>query len=141
MKKDIFIRIDIKGTWRGSEHRSGGAWDFDNENPHDGASCYRIGNGEGVEKLRRYWTEYAMLNRLEDYTDKHVTIFEGIETGTGPDWEEIAVCKKTLAEVDAVEFMKKVFEAEERAFEEEIDEDEYHAELLKIVHEYAKIPA
>jgi len=138
MRKAIFIRIDEKGTWRGPEHVSGGAWDFDNEDPHDGASCYRIDAGEGVERLRKYWTENAMLRDIEAYADKQVTIFEGYETGTGPDWEEIAICERTLAEIDAPEFMAKVFEAEERAFEEEMDEDVYHAALFEIVNVYVK---
>lgn len=131
--KTLFIRIDVKGKWKGSEHRSTGAWDFDREDEHNGVSCYRVDRGWGVEQLRKYWTEYNMLRKIEEYTDKQVTIFEGTLTGDGPDFEDIAICEKTLAEVDAAEFMKKVFEVEEEFTYGDINENEYHEKLNELV--------
>lgn len=135
-----FIRIDTKGEWLGQKHISsiaglGKFADVEDVTWEEGISCYSLENqAEGIENLRKYWFEY-LGNRLSDLEDMQVTIFEGDpvkENGMpvlGADGEDLAVCTKTIAEIDAVEFMKKVCEAYDKLIMEEITEEEYE-ELL-----------
>lgn len=137
-----FIRIDTIGEWRGKEHRSslgGLAGEWDNEiglsTWEDGISCFSLKNkAEGIENLRYYWMDYVGNKRISDYKNMQITIFEGEKIGMGSDWEDIATCEKTLAELDAVEFMGKVFEAHERFEDEEITEEEYNKILENLIN-------
>ncbi|MED0708667.1 hypothetical protein P4S91_10545 [Aneurinibacillus aneurinilyticus] len=145
-----FIRLDMKGHWRGKEHCSsfqgiagdcwcegectcGGGWE-------DGISCYSLKyTADAVENLRAYWMGIARNTRVSDYENMQVTIFEGERVGVGSDYEDLATCERTILEVDAVPFMKKVLDAYE-AFKypydtEEITEDEYNSILEKLVSE------
>lgn len=154
MKK--FIRLDVKGEWRNTEHRSmrlgigdecfckgectcaGQGWE-------SGISCYQLDSnhdGLAIEQLRRYWMEVAML-RIEDYNDMQLTIFEGEKFhGEGTDHEDMANCIKTILEVDAQPFMKKVMEAHELydyeyflKYEKELTEEQYLEMLGDILAE------
>lgn len=133
------IRIDQVGHWRGSEHRSsvmgmGYFEDVEDVQWEDGISCYRVENGEGVEELRAYWVENNGNTDAQSYEGFQVTIFEGEIVGTGADFEELADCKETLAEVDAVEFMGEVLDLHEKFEDDEISEDEYFEELNNLIN-------
>src|SRR5690606_5038459 len=138
-----FIRIDTKGEWLGKHHKSsigglGKFADVEDVTWEKGISCYSLENqAEGIENLRQYWFEY-LGNRLSDLEGMQITIFEGDlvkENGMvvlGADGEDLAVCTKTIAEIDAVEFMKKVYEAHDKLIMEEITEEDYEKFLNDI---------
>ena len=126
-----FIRFDVKGTFRGSEHVS----TFTDESyTEPGISCYEL-NAEGVKNLIRYWTTLACLTRIEDYENMNLTVFAGEKVGTGTDFEDCATCTEVLGEIDAAEFFEKYLETEERYFDEEITEDEMYETLEKYIRE------
>ncbi|MEK4951895.1 hypothetical protein NST12_16510 [Bacillus sp. FSL W8-1127] len=137
-----FIRIDLVGHWKGREHRSSqnglaGEWDHETKKSswEDGISCYSLKNkSEGIENLRQYWYDIARFTTASRFEGMQVTIFEGKKIGMGSDWEDIATCEKTIAELDAVEFMGKVFEAYERFEDEEITEEEYNKHLKNLIN-------
>ena len=158
-----FIRIDMKGHWRGTEHRSsvqgragectcdfwcwceeecycnkkckcGGNWEA-------GISCYEIGDNIAValENLREYWTGIASCD-IEDFRNFQITIFEGeLLPVKGSDWEDLATCERTLYELEAYPIMKAVIEAHERICtygdpdEDEITEEEYEDFLRGLI--------
>lgn len=130
MKK--FIRLDTVGEWRGTEHVSSvGVSSFvpGYESFEKGVSCYRLDNqAEAFKSLLDYWTEIAMLDKAEDYEDMQITIFEGEQLeGIGSDYEDMAICERIIAEIDAKPIMKVAIEAyfEEKygdMDEEELDE-------------------
>lgn len=129
MKK--FIRLDTVGEWRGTEHVSSvGVSSFvpGHESFEKGVSCYRLDNqAEALKSLFDYWTGIVMLDNADDYNDMQITIFEGELIGEGSDYEDIATCERTLAEIDAKPIMKVALEAyfEEKygdMDEEELDE-------------------
>lgn len=144
----LFIRLDTKGEWRGTEHRSSmagqagicvcmqtpcicnaeGSWE-------DGISCYGLKDKSyALDSLRQYWSDIAMF-RVEDYEkfNMQVTIFEGESLDSqGADWEEMAICTRTVAEYDAQPLMSKIYELHELYEGGEIDEEEYYEELEKI---------
>ena len=138
-----FIRIDTKGEWRGQKHRSsiaglGKFADVEDVTWEEGISCYSLENqAEGIENLRQYWFEY-LGNRLGDLEDMQITIFEGElvkENGMpvlGADGEDLAVCKRTIAEIDAIEFMKKICEIYDKLIMEEISVEDYEKILNDI---------
>lgn len=127
---DKFIRLDQKGTWKGKNHISSfteydGLYneelDAENENLYgyleNGISCYKIYENDktsAIEELYRYWDEVANFN-LNEYKNFQVTIFEGIKQDEwGSDSEDLAICKNTIKQLDAYEFMKTVAEAKEK---------------------------
>jgi len=149
-----FIRIDKMGTWKGNNHISSfatydGTYDnnLDNENTYgymeNGISCYRVDNNinEGIEDLYNYWNNVAMWCTAEEYKSFQVTIFEGEKVGIGSDYEDIATCNKTLKEINAYDFMSKLFTYKEQfeAFQEEWDDEEqltqeqYDVALKKLI--------
>jgi hypothetical protein len=138
-----FIRLDMKGHWRGKDHVSShlgmaGEWDDElgKSSWEKGISCYSLKHvALAVENLRKYWTKIACMNRASDYADFQVTIFEGEKTGMGMDWEDTAICENTLVEADAEPFMTAVFEANECYENEEISESEYHQILENLIYE------
>lgn len=133
MKK--FIRLDMKGHWRGKEHVSsvmGMGEEFDMW--EKGISCYELDDkAYALDQLRNYWFDMASIT-VEDLEGMQVTIFEGYKVdGMGGDWEDLAVCEKTLAEFDAKDFMLKIQELYElKEYDEEITEEEYEQRLNKI---------
>lgn len=141
---NLFIRLDMKGHWRGTEHRSSmlGLGDEYEEFLYDGISCYKLNNPAwGIDKLRWYWTEIATMRTAKDYTNMQVTIFKGKELDKlGSDGENIAICERTILEVDAEPFMKRVLELYDLYYyEEELTEKEYYQELEKIYKETLNI--
>ena len=135
MKKERFIRIDWKGEWRGEEHNSFAVLP-EEEFAEAGISCYRItrwGKADAIERLRGYLMDIVMDNRPEDYDKRQITIFDGYRIGEGSDHEDIALCEKTIAEIEARPVMEKVFELYDRYdIEEELTGQEYMTELEKI---------
>ena len=131
MKMQKFIRIDIKGEWKDKKHISSST----SGTVHEGVSCYSLEDiVDGIESLWRYWTTYANnVYRPEDFEDKQITIFEGEKVGDGPDGEELAVCTKTIREIDALPFMEKLNDLIDQHEFEEISDDEYKKELEKLV--------
>lgn len=141
-----FIRLDMKGTWRGKEHRSciaGSVFSTEETIWEDGISCYSLEDKvEAIENLHWYWTRIAMAT-LEDFKDMNVTIFEGYKLDTwGADGEDLANCIETIKEIDAYEFMRKVYEAKDKLeglYEnengeyEEITEEEYREILESLI--------
>lgn len=131
-----FIRIDMKGHWRGTEHASSlngmaGEWENDWE---EGISSYSLKDkAEAIENLREYWMDIAMLTKESDYNDMQITIFEGEKIGEGSDYEDIATCENTVSEIEASEFMSKVLDAYEQLEDEDISEDEYNEILEGLV--------
>ncbi|WP_085523838.1 hypothetical protein [Tuberibacillus sp. Marseille-P3662] len=133
---DRFIRLDMKGHWKGTEHQSSilgigdetGDWE-------QGVSCYPLDDddkGYALAELRDYWDNIASLHDIEDYEDMQVTIFQGEYITDGSDAENIATCERTISEKDAIPLMKQVFEAYEDYFYGDIEEHEYHERLEKI---------
>ena len=132
MKK--FIRLDMKGHWRGREHISSvqgmgeeyGTWE-------KGISCYCLDDqAYALDSLREYWFETASI-REKDLESMQVTIFEGYKIGMGSDWEDIATCERTIAEFEAKELMlyiKELWELKE--WDQEISEEEYEEKLRQI---------
>lgn len=107
-----FIRIDMKGHWRGTEHRSSlsgveehGVWE-------EGISCYKMNNqADALKDLLWYWTHIAGNTRPENYANLQITIFEGEELDAeGSDGEQVAICTKTIVEIDAQPIMEEILE-------------------------------
>ncbi len=125
-----FIRLDQKGEWRGSEHRSsmlGLAEEWLNCGFENGVSCYELTDqAEALDELRKYWTVIATTT---DFTSFQVTIFEGEKTGEGPDYEDIALPEKTLYEGEAQPLMQKIIDLEDMFYD---DEEKYKAALNNI---------
>lgn len=143
----LFIRMDQKGTWRGKEHRScvaGSVFSTEETIWENGVSCYNLNNKiEAIENLYNYWAEIAML-RLEDFKNMQVTIFKGDHSGYG---EDLANCTETIKEMDAYEFMKKVYEAKNKleglyqnddGEYEEITKEEYDQILESLINDLLK---
>ena len=134
MKK--FIRLDMKGEWRGTEHVSSvGVSSFVSgyEQFEEGVSCYRLDNqAEALTELRDYWFETASITE-DDLEDMQITIFEGeLLDKWGSDGEDLAICKRTLKEIDAKEIMTRVNELYWDMENVNISEEEYEKELNKI---------
>lgn len=120
-----FIRLDIKGTWKGVDHQSrtsGWFYEEDDMFLEDGVSCY-YANVEGVRDLYDYSQENMSLS-YDDYKNMNVTIFEGEYSGKGADGEELAWCTRTVKQIEAFEWVQKVEKAIEMS---DIDDDgEYY---------------
>lgn len=134
MKK--FIRLDVKGEWRGTEHVSSvGVSSFvpGHEQFEEGVSCYRLDDqAEALNDLREYWFETASITE-SDLENMQITIFEGeLLDRWGSDGEDLAICKRTLKEIDAKEIMIKVNELYWDMECGDITEEEYEKELNKI---------
>lgn len=125
---EMFIRIDQKGTWRGTEHISAFGQD-DWERTEPGISCYslRYGNADGIKNLLEYWNNYNNRYFPEEFEGFQVTVFRGEKVGEGTDFEDCAICTETVAEIDAVEFVKMVREKEEDLSDAIEDDAEYEA--------------
>lgn len=152
IKMEKFIRLDQKGHWRGTEHRSmladptetyieydddgefevsGGKWE-------SGISCYHLGDdvAYAIDRLRWYWMNVAMMKDASDYAGMQVTIFEGERIGEGSDGEDTATCSRTIAEFDAEPFMEQIIKTwKQMEYDEEIDEEEYKNILEKLIKE------
>ncbi len=130
-----FIRIDVIGEWRGVEHRSSLNGLADESAFENGVSCYSLRRpAMAIENLRSYWVDNCNKDVASDYEGLQVTIFEGEKLeGVGADWEDIAGCNKTTAELDAVVFMSKVLDAHEQMEDGDISEDEYEEILEGLV--------
>ena len=134
MKK--FIRLDRKGEWRGTEHVSSvGVSSFvsGHEQFEGGVSCYKLDDqAEALNDLREYWFETASITE-SDLENMQITIFEGeLLDRWGSDGEDLAICKRTLKEIDAKEIMIKVNELYWDMECGDITEAEYEKELNKI---------
>ena len=108
-----FIRIDMKGHWRGTEHRSSLAGVEEHGVWEEGISCYsfEFGQADALKDLLWYWTNIAGNTRPEDYANLQITIFEGEELDAeGSDGEQVAICTKTIAEIDAQPIMEEILE-------------------------------
>lgn len=120
-----FIRLDIKGTWKGTEHQSRTAsWFYEEDDRYleNGISCY-YANVNGIEDLFYYWSEHTNLS-YKDLKKRQLTVFEGQHSGTGRDMEELAWCESTIKELEAYDWYKSIEKAKEMA---DIDEDgEYY---------------
>ena len=129
MKK--FIRIDVKGEWKDKKHISSSTAGA----VHEGASSYSLEDiVDGIESLWKYWTEYTSTSyNPSDFEDKQITIFEGEKVGEGPDGEDIAISTRTVREIDALQFMNKLYDLIDQYEFEEITTEEYKAELEKLV--------
>lgn len=135
-----FIRIDMKGHWKGTEHCSTVAMDpefFGDETDwEEGISCYsfEFGKTEALDNLRKYWVGTVGDDETNLYNDKQITIFEGeLLESWGSDGEEMATCTNTLKELEAAPIMGQVIKAWECwEIDQEIDEDEYKEILNNI---------
>ena len=145
----LFIRLDKKGHWRGTEHRSsiqGQAGEcVCEETPcvcgaesswEEGISCYSLKDkAQALHDLCTYWSEIAMFDE-EDFKkfNMQVTIFEGERVDAqGADWEDIAICTKTIAQYDAETLMTKLYDLYFKyRYEKTISRKEYFEELNKI---------
>jgi len=126
-----FIRIDVKGQWKDKKHISSSTAGV----VHEGASCYSLEDiVDGIERLWKYWTEYASTYYdPNEFKNKQITIFEGEKVGDGPDGEDLAVSTRTVREIDALQFMNKLYDLIDQHEFEEITTEEYKAELEKLV--------
>ncbi|AWC39067.1 hypothetical protein CG475_022300 (plasmid) [Bacillus cytotoxicus] len=72
-----FIRLDMKGNWKGKEHCSSFAGVEEHGIREEGISCYRLKDtAYALESLREYWVD--MVGHTEkDFENMQITIFEG----------------------------------------------------------------
>lgn len=131
-----FIRLDVKGEWRGTKHVSSvGVSSFVSgyEQFEKGVSCYRLDNqAVALNDLRQYWFETASITE-DDLENMQITIFEGeLLDEWGADGEDLAICTKTLKEMDAKEIMIKVNELYWDMECGDITETEYEKKLNEI---------
>lgn len=132
-----FIRIDRKGEWRGTEHCSsmnGLAGEYDGASWESGISCYSLKDKPyALNSLVEYWVKIASMDEASDYEEFQVTVFEGEKLdGMGADWEDMAECTRTVLEIDAKPFMKKLLKLYDDYVCGEIDDDEYDELLEKV---------
>ena len=129
MKK--FVRLDTVGEWRGTEHVSSvGVSSFvsGHEQFEEGVSCYELSNdgpAHAFESLFEYWNDTVML-KVNDYKNMQITVFEGEQIdGMGSDYEDLAICKRTIKEVPAYDIMKELIETyyEYHDYDELTDEE------------------
>lgn len=136
-----FIRLDMKGHWRSTDHKSSIAYYGEGEQKFEkGISCYHA-NLEGIEELYKYWTEYASLSR-NDYENMQLTIFEGDFVGHGACGEELATCNKTIQIKEAKPFLLAIeklkdtldgYEVDENGDEIEMTQEEYEEKLANLL--------
>lgn len=135
MEMKTFIRLDMKGQWRGKEHVSSvqGLGDEYVELFEEGISCYNLDDkAYALDNLREYWFDTASISE-SDLENMQVTIFEGRLIGQGSDWEDLAECERTIAEFEAKGFMMYIQNLwEQKEWEDELTEEEYEEKLNKI---------
>lgn len=133
MKK--FIRLDMKGHWRGKDHVSSvcGMGDEFEGMFEKGISCYCLDDqAYALDQLRRYWFDIARVTE-DDLENMQVTIFEGEKVGMGSDWEDLATCERTINEFDAKDFMLRIQDAwEEKEWGGDLTEEEYQKFLNEL---------
>lgn len=123
-----FIRLDMKGHWRGKEHKSSMQGMGEETYFEDGISCFNLDDqAHALENLRWYWFELASVTE-KDLEGMQVTIFEGEQIGYGSEMEDIATCERTLNTFEAREFMMNIEELHDM-IDDEITEEEYEEKL------------
>lgn len=137
----LFIRLDMNGQWKGIEHRSCFAGSSLVDADEDiiwekGISCYSLEYAEdALESLFRYWTEVACVS-TEEFKRFQVTIFEGYKVeGQGSDWEDLAICTKTVKEFPAYELMSRIDDLKDELRFRDITKVEYEEAFKKLVKE------
>lgn len=137
-----FVRLDVKGTWMGTNHKSAlGNEDEEHYAEEGGISCYRLDRhpAEALKDLFNYWEYIASFDiKNGDYKNMQVTVFEGDLAGTGSDMEEIATCAETLNEFDAQPFMQAISDAKFDFDMKDITREEYDAKLIDILGRFVK---
>lgn len=132
-----FVRLDVKGTWKGVGHRSSVGSNYEEEQWEDGISSYNLHDvADALNSLRAYWFDEACFT-TDSFKDMQVTIFEGELVGQGASWEDLATCERTIKEFDAYPLMVAIKKAHDRFTGyceegEEISEDEYNDILIQI---------
>ena len=132
-----YIRLDVKGTWKGNEHQSrSAAWYYDEDDKYleNGVSCYKL-DVDGFKDLMNYSINNMSITTNEDIDKMQVTVFEGEWSGKGSDGEELAWCKKTILETDYRNISDKYDELVELLEDEEITNDKFDNEIEKIIAE------
>lgn len=130
-----FIRIDRKGHWRDTEHRSRIANtgdDFDCELILEaGISCFEA-NVEGIESLYDYCMNYMSLE-VTDYPNFQLTIFEGEKVGYGTDGEDIARCIKTLDVKELEPFIDAIYDLKDAVEYDDMEREEFEKKSLELL--------
>lgn len=132
-----YIRLDVKGTWKGNEHQSRFAsWYYEEDDKYleNGVSCYRL-DVDGFKDLMNYSVNNMSITTNEDIDRMQVTVFEGEWSGKGSDGEELAWCKKTISETEYRKISDKYDELVEALEDEEITNDEFDNRIKKIIAE------
>ena len=141
-----YIRLDVKGTWKGNKHQSrSAAWYYDEDDKYleNGVSCYKL-DVDGFKDLMNYSIHNMSITTNEDIDRMQVTVFEGEWSGKGSDGEELAWCKETITETDFLPIFKKLCILDIRQegyYNEEIDDyedeltDEEYDELVEALED------
>lgn len=131
-----FIRIDMKGSWRGKEHKSAfGDRDWTNTE-EEGVSCYSFENPvQGLEDLYDYWVIRVARCEIDDFKNMQITVFEGeLLPECGSDGEELATCERTLLETEAYPIMKAIYDAREDCdidYNPSAEQEDQYEEVLR----------
>ena len=135
----LFIRLDMKGHWRGREHRSSqlglgdefpGLWE-------NGVSCYSLDDPAwALDRLRWYWYTVAMI-RDDDLDRFQITIFRGKKVGEGSDGEDLATVDETIAEMPA-DVLADINDLYWAHYWNEIAEQEYFQRLNELFQSIMK---
>ena len=142
-----YIRLDVKGTWKGNEHQSRfAAWYYDEDDKYleNGVSCYKF-DIDGFKDLWEYATDHMSIRNEKEAERFQITVFKGEHSGKGSDGEELAWCKETITETDFLPIFKKLcildmrqegyYNEELDDYEDELTDEEYDEEIGKIIAE------
>ena len=142
-----YIRLDVKGTWKGNEHQSrSAAWYYDEDDKYleNGVSCYKL-DVDGFKDLWVYATDHMSIRNEKEAERFQITVFNGEHSGKGSDGEELAWCKETITETDFLPIFKKLcildirqegyYNEEIDDYEDELTDEEYDKEIEKIIAE------
>lgn len=135
--KKLFIRLDRKGEWLGTEHQSRVAGN--EEILENGISCFELEDKVcATEELSSYWNYNVGLN-IDEYECMQVTIFKGEKIKEwGSDEECLANCIETVAEKEAKPFMEELEKIEDEFDYDEITQEEYQDKIEILIDNLLK---
>ena len=103
-----YIRLDVKGTWKGNEHQSRfAAWYYDEDDKYleNGVSCYKL-DVDGLKDLWVYATDHMSIRNEKEAERFQITVFKGEHSGKVLTVKNLHGVKKQLLKLIFFQFSK-----------------------------------